>query len=382
VGQWEYIDAQGQTQIVDGVQLISREDDNDLFTKYGVGGIDPKDDNILDLAAANGATKGNIGKMRGVLTDMSQQADVTLEVANLLLGMEDPEWVLDLTGKTAVQANRIVRFVENGAEIIAAADGGEAARRKYLESKHTFNGEETGGAHDQYKQFINRGKDEGFLLGTLNKLSSEQGLPGGSSLADFLPEGIANRLVEIGAGSQEIARVAEQYWANVMELAYMDAKLKEPSNRGLSDKDIGAATASPASLAQRQLSLTNRIAGAIDSLGDIITIPRGSRTQHRDVVDFIYAPKVRNKAAQGVARAQTALHELFAQSVNPINQPSPQNPPGAATNPSNPNAPGQTALQIALETAETPEQIPGFVDMSPAEQAEFRQLWTQFKGQQ
>ncbi len=114
-----------------------------------------------------------------------------------------------------------------------------------------------------------------------------------------------------------MARVAEQYWANVMELAYLDARLQEPSNRGLSDKDIenalrrvGAATANPASFAQRQIMLLNRIEDSINSLGSQVTVPPGSRYSRGEVIDFIYRPEARQAALDNIDSARDSLRSL------------------------------------------------------------------------
>ena len=66
----------------------------------------------------------------------------------------------------------------------------------------------------------------------------------------------------------ESADGANKYKALIMEMAYMDARMQEPSNRGLSDKDIeaalariGAFTGNPLTFMDRQMELqANRLA--------------------------------------------------------------------------------------------------------------------------
>jgi hypothetical protein len=164
------------------------------------------------------------------------------------------------------------------------------------------------------------------------------------------------------SGTAQIARYAEQYWANVMELAYMDARLKEPSNRGLSDKDIenalrriGAATASPASFAQRQLSLIRRVGDAIDALGEDITIPYGSKVRRNDLIDFIYRPEVRYKARDAVDVAEQALQEVYDKGI--------RSEPLAAQ----PAAPAASRIPAT--------SIPGYAEMAPEDQQEFAKMW-------
>lgn len=47
-----------------------------------------------------------------------------------------------------------------------------------------------------------------------------------------------SKLIQLPAGVEETSAAAQQHRANVMEMAYMAARLAEPSNRGLSDNDI------------------------------------------------------------------------------------------------------------------------------------------------
>jgi hypothetical protein len=306
IGKFLFIDKEGNQQIVDGVELV-RKDQTPLS-----GGAGGKQDNVLALARANGATAGNISKMRGTLADMSKQAVILSDVSNLLLNMSNPEFALDLTGRTAIQANRVIRFVDNAATIVSEANGTTDQNTSYSWDNKLVSGEE--GLH---REFTQRGREEGFLLNSLNRIAQEEGLPQADTLQQFMPRNIIEKLRDTGASAQEIARISEQYWANVMELAYMDARLQEPSNRGLSDKDIqnalrriGAATANPASFAQRQLTLVNRIEDAVGSLGNSITVPMGWETPRQEVVDFIFAPETRRRALDNLAQAKQDLGEL------------------------------------------------------------------------
>lgn len=312
IGKFLFVDKDGNRQVVDGADIVPKSLG---FGKLGIGTLAPKDDNILKLAAANGATSGNINKLRGSMVEMGKQAGIVTDVSNLLLNMSNPEFALDLTGKTAIQANRMVRFADNAAKILTEADGGVGAAERL--GKYEWNGKAVGSAQEQHRQFTDRAKEEGFLLNTMNRIAGDTGLPKGNTLNDFMPSGILENLQNAGASAEQIARVSEQYWANVMELAYLDARLQEPSNRGLSDKDIqnalkriGAATANPASFAQRQLTLINRLQDAMGSLGSTLTVPSGARTDRNDVVDFIYAPAVRQDVTGRLAQAEDTLGDL------------------------------------------------------------------------
>lgn len=311
VGQWLYIDPAGNRHVVDGSELVTQDTD---FGAFGVGGIPSKKDNVPAIAAMNGATSGKINTLRAPLTDMGSQAAILTDVTGILNAMANPEFALDLTGKAVIQGVRFGKFADNAANLVSMADGDNPANL----GDYEWNGEVIGGPAAQRSAFVGRAKEEGFLVSTLNRLRGEQGLDEGRTLADFLPQGIQERLQASGANAKRIARIAEQYWANVMELAYLDARLQEPSNRGLSDKDIenalrriGAATANPASFAQRQLQLTQRMEAAVDSLGSLIQVPRGAVTAKSDVIDFIWSPEARSRVKDQLKVAEKGLMQLL-----------------------------------------------------------------------
>jgi len=54
---------------------------------------------------------------------------------------------------------------------------------------------------------------------------------------------ILSQLIELPEGVERTSAAAQQHRANIMEMAYMAARLAEPSNRGLSDNDIKNALA-------------------------------------------------------------------------------------------------------------------------------------------
>jgi hypothetical protein len=312
IGKMLFIGADGQQRFIDPVEFSGENTD---FSKYGVGGIKPTDDNILNLARANGALPGSIEKTRGTLTDAGRNATILTDTVNVLNQLSDPAFALDFTGKGAIQANRIVQFADNAANIMTEADGGVGAASRL--GKYEWNGKEVSGPAAQRTAFVNKAKDEGYLVNTLNSIAKDSGLKEGSSLVDFLPKNIVENLSAAGASIEKIGLVAEQYFANVMELAYLDARLQEPSNRGLSDQDIknalariGAATANPASFAERQLQLLSRLDQAVASLGNTVQVPYGARTNREDVVNFIYRPEVVRGVRESIATATEALGTL------------------------------------------------------------------------
>lgn len=324
VGKFVFVGSDGERQIVDGVDIVPRAQNGLLGKQLLNEGREIS--SWQKLLNMNGATSGNIPKMRGQLEDMSKQGTIVTDITRTLLQLTDPSFAFDLTGKATIQGHRIASFVGNASDIIFNADNGAGASERL--PGLTWNGRRV--TEQQLRQeFVSQGQDEGFLLNTLNRLAGDQGLPQRNSLNGFLPQSILDKFAARGASVEQIARISEQYWANVMELAYMDARLQEPSNRGLSDKDItnalrriGAATANPASFAQRQMTLLRRVQDSITSLGSMVQVPHsttigGRSVEKQDVIDLIWPPGSRRNALESVVEAQEGLGALLT--VDPKN---------------------------------------------------------------
>lgn len=205
-------------------------------------------DTLQGLARANGATPGKITQLRSQLTSMEQNARIVSNIATNLAGLQDPQAALDLSGKGAINADKSISFVESIADVFGFGGPEEDSRTNYDGQFMT--------TKKQREVAIERMQSEG-----LDRFAQANGM---DSARDLLPQHV-----------QDNALAAEQYWANIMELAYLDARLMEPSNRGLSDNDIqnalkriGADTANPVSFAVRQLEvIETNLLPALENLG-------------------------------------------------------------------------------------------------------------------
>ena len=88
-----------------------------------------------------------------------------------------------------------------------------------------------------------------------------------------------NSFIPLPAGWEENSAAAQRYRSNIMQLAYMEARQREPTNRGLSDKDIesaliqlGADSANPAVILR---NFTEKVTGQARKFNDTLqTMPR------------------------------------------------------------------------------------------------------------
>ena len=284
-------------------------------------------------AAKNGATSGQIAKMRANMNSMSENTQIVANIADNLLAANDPQGILSVAGKAAIAADKSVSFVESVSSTLADP--------RAPESPITWNGKKTT-AKGQRAQFVNSAKKEGALLGMLNSIAGEKGLAEFADLNDFLPPNIRGN-----------ALAAEQYWANVMELAYLDARLMEPSNRGLSDNDvkmalkrIGADTANPESFATRQIQVIDtKLLPAIDNLGSDFSVPADIESvDATDVANFVYTRERRQAIRDTLLMARQKLIDVMEQGRRGENREVPD--------PTNEFEPDKTLDQLKQELAE------------------------------
>lgn len=327
VGKFVFVDKDGVRHIVDGADVLP---EGVLASKLNRGGITPSKDTVDGVAFLNGAGPSKIAGLRAPLKDMGQQADVLLEVSTLLQTLASPDFGVGATGKGVIKANSLIRLMDNTTKILVDADKGTGASAE-LTDKYTWGtGDDkvvVNGEKGFYEKFKERGKDQNYMLRTLNNISgADEG-----SLADYLPANILENLKAKNQSIEQIAIIAEQYFANVMELAYIEARLSEPSNRGLSDKDIinalmriGAHTANPASFAERQDFQMRRMLESVDSLGSMFTIPPGAKTSLDEVIDYVYKPEVRDTIRNKITTAQASIQPLRDPAMTGAAPPQPQ----------------------------------------------------------
>jgi len=304
VGKLLFLDEDGNSSIIDPAEFVKKDTLAQLNTTAKQQTSFQRELNM------NGATSSNIPKMRNTLFDMGKQAVVVQDISEMLLSLNDPDKVLAWSGKVASFTDKGVRFIVNAANVLVDADQGVGAHENL--GAYRWIGK------DGKSRILNGGESERRSLWQ-EKVNARMADKGWSAV-DLLPGHIKDYLVGLGLKTADISRIAEQYKANVMELAYMDARLQEPSNRGLSDKDIenamariGAATANPRSFAQRQLRLLERLEDAVAGLGAEMRVSPGNKLVTDEMLrEHVYPSQIKADVLTSLASAKDSLNELFA----------------------------------------------------------------------
>ena len=230
------------------------------------------------------------------MTSMGESAAIVSNIAGLLIGSLDPQAILSATGKTSIAADKTISFVESVSAIFSDP--------RVRASQIRWNGKRVSAVQQHAMVTRNATAKDGILTSFLR----EQ-IPGLSNIGDALPEALRGN-----------ALAAEQYWANVMELAYLDARLMEPSNRGLSDNDIknalkriGADTANPLSFAVRQLEVINtKLLPQLKNLGSDFTNFQSNTFSAQDIINEVYNPEARLRIEDALLATRAQLQEVIA----------------------------------------------------------------------
>jgi len=330
-GKYLFIEAGEEDRVVRGGDLLIEG----VTNPNKLSALDAKRNTVEYWAAKNGAAQGQIGKMRANMNSMAENTEIVSSIAGLLLTANDPQAFLSASGKTAIAADKTISFVESVS--------GTLADPRLPQTDVRWNGRRTS-TTQQRQMFVDKRKEDGYLLGILNGIAGEKGLAEFADLDSFLPPNIRGN-----------ALAAEQYWANVMELAYLDARLMEPSNRGLSDNDvkmalkrIGADTANPISFATRQIQVINtKLLPAIENLGGDFQTANDVDTTPEDVSNFVYKPERREAIRTTLLDARDKLQAVIDQGRRGENR---AQPPGA----DDPEAfePDKTLEELEAELAE------------------------------
>jgi hypothetical protein len=262
----------------------------------GLTGVKPKkvlaQDTLQGLVRANGALPGQIVKMRGQMSSMAENATIVDNISDNLLSANDPQGILATSGRAAINADKTISFAESVSSTLSDP--------RLPSSRTTWNGE---------KKFVSPEKQ--------HELATDQSL-----LDSFLATvGITDRTEALPPNIRGNAIAAEQYWANVMELAYLDARLMEPSNRGLSDNDIknalkriGADTANPLSFARRQLEVIDtKLLPQLSNLGSDFTNFDSDIYTSEDVANAVYDPEKRAEVRSTILQTRSKLVAVLEQ---------------------------------------------------------------------
>ena len=108
-----------------------------------------------------------------------------------------------------------------------------------------------------------------------------------------------------------------------MQMAYLDARLQEPSNRGLSDSDIknaltriGINTFDPMVFARRQQQILRRLNGKLDNLGIELSgteqVRKGEPGEDGTVRGFVYQKEFVNKIRSSLGSASSKIDQLIS----------------------------------------------------------------------
>jgi hypothetical protein len=258
-GRWRVIRPDGSEEIVDPLEITFVDTDKQRAQRAAQRErqFETPEGQMKTAFQSNGLTGQQPKKVREFVAAMGEQGIIIESMTNSLLNMYDPDLAFDLSGKTLVGVDAIVTYAGNVSEVFAKA--GDRDQEKWAV---TWQGKKTTAA-EQAKRATSTSIFDEWL--------AEQG----SDLTQVLPPHIKHD-----------SREAQLFLANVMQMAYLDARIQEPSNRGLSDTDIknaltriGVNTANPRVFAERQMQNINRMRGNVANLGIELSgtadIPKG-----------------------------------------------------------------------------------------------------------
>lgn len=254
---------------------------------------------LKDLVKFNTGTPGNLPKIRNNLLDMETTGIILTNIATNFLGSFDPQALLSATGKASITADKVISFAESVTTIMSNPKGGtppvfwtdKDGRKKKVTTR------------EQHDNFIDSAKNGGLLAYIKSVLGGQ------ATLDDAVPESIRGNSL-----------AAEQYWANVMELMYLDAKIQEPANRGLSDNDVenagkrmSAHSANPISFATRQKEIIEtKLLPRIQNLGSEFTTLQTDISQ-QDIIDEVFNPQVVDRVRSNLLSTLDLLNEVIEQ---------------------------------------------------------------------
>ncbi len=234
--------------------------------------------------ALNGQTGQSISKTRNSVADAAEQAGIVTDMTNTLMGMYNPEVAFSDSAALARGSDRVITFAETMSTMLS---------RSGDNSPVEYNGSRVS-------------PDRQHQLATDERLFNEYLSENGLQLRDILPEHMQND-----------TKASQLFRANIMQLAYLDARLQEPANRGLSDSDIknalariGAGSPNPTVFANRQRELLNRLQSRVANLG--IEFARTSQVSKQQIIDHVYTPESVARVTDKLAEAQDNIDRFLA----------------------------------------------------------------------
>lgn len=168
---------------------------------------------------------------------------------------------------------------------------------------------------------------------------------------------------QLPAYAQGVSQAAQEHRAQILELAYMAARLAEPSNRGLSDKDIEAAlarisgdTSNPQQIMNRFMTIVYdagmELEDKLQSYYSAIRISDDPQ-ENRDEIDRYFGGEL----ITSYRKDRGKLYEDFGVRIDQYGRPIFDDVLGATVNPET----------NSVQTPSTPAQLPEVETMTPEE---------------
>lgn len=289
-GSWNVVRPDGSVvQQVDGgrITFVDPVDKAKQRTRL----FETFDAQMKNALQVNGLTGGGLRKIRDTVIDMGTQAGIINDLTTGLLNMYDPDLAFDLSAKTLIGVDKLATFAGNVSEVFSRQ--GDQQQKNW---EITWMGKKISQS-EQVRKATNTDILDDFL--------GEQGV----DLTTILPP-------HIKADSRE----AQLFAANIMQLAFLDARLQEPSNRGLSDNDIKAAllrigvdTADPTVFARRQKQIIARLNGRIDNLGlEYSATSQIAKDGPGGIREFVYQPALIKTVRTKLSEADDKLTSFLS----------------------------------------------------------------------
>lgn len=294
-GTWKVIRPDGTVkENVDGLELTfvnpaTKAAQRDRFFETHEGAMK----NALSLNFLTGKT--GEGK-RNAVSGFAEQAGIVGDMTDLLISMYDPRVAFSDAAKVAGGADRVVTFVDTLANVFTR--GGD-------DSKTTYNGK----AVSTRKQY-ETATDVSHLERYANSI--------GTTIEELVPAHIRGD-----------TQAMQLFQSQVMRLAYLDARLQEPSNRGLSDNDIqnalqriGIGSPDPMVFVQNQLTTLDRLQNSMSNLG--VEFAPTSQITKAQLRDHVYPPEFRARVNDSLfdTRAKlTGFAETYTGQAGPAAPP-------------------------------------------------------------
>lgn len=297
-GKWKVIRPDGSVQEgVDGLELTfvdpaKKAAQRDRFFETQEGAMK----NALSLNFLTGKT--GEGK-RNAVSGFAEQADIVSNMTDMLVAMYDPRVAFADAAAVAGGADRVITFVDTLANVFG---------RSGDDTKTTYNGKGVS-TQKQYEVATDPSHLERYATSV------------GKSIEQLVPAHIRGD-----------TQAMQLFQAQVMRLAYLDARLQEPSNRGLSDNDIqnalkriGIGSPDPMVFVSNQLTTIDRLQNQMGNLG--VEFAPTSQVTKSQLRDHVYPPEFRARVSDTLFDTRAKL-TAFGESYT--GQTGPEAPPPAS----------------------------------------------------